>query len=262
MSIAQTIPPTRVCRGVLQVAAGTLLAGLLLLGSARPAHAHGSPFVVGWNQAANQITVSPSVYRNFSIAELLVFDPEFGVFTNTGEPGFDRGSSLPSATAISLEVTGPLRFWHPGIAAENPLPEPVGILAVVGGGVATVSATGVTGDNPVAVDFLTTHHHVNWELSNADTAAGLYGITARLRAGQPQLFSAAPSEEFLIVLNRGITDSQVYDTGVDRLAVAVPEPGVAALLTTALIAGLAWRLRARGGREEAGDRSGRGLTPR
>jgi hypothetical protein len=262
MSSPATTSPARVCRPALRCVAGTAVAALLVLASARPAHAHGSPFVVGWNQAANQITVSPSVYRNFSIAEMLVFDPEFNVFTNTGEPGFDRGSSLPSATAISLEVTGPLWFWHPGIAAEDPLPEPQGILDVVGGGIARVSATGVTGDNPVAVGFLTTHHHVNWELSNADAAAGLYGITARLRAGQPQLFSAAPSEEFLIVLNRGITDSQVYNTGVDRLAVAVPEPGVAALLTTALIAGLAWRLRARGERQEAGDRSGRGLTPR
>ena len=245
MSIAQTIPPAGVCRLVLQVAAGTALAGLLLLGSARQVHAHGSPFVVSWNQAANQIAVSPSVYRNFSIAELLVFDPEFGVFTNTGEPGFDRESSLPFATAISLEVTGPLRFWHPGIAAEDPLPEPAGILDVVGGGIATVSATGVTGDNPVSVGFLTTHHHVNWELSNVDAAAGLYGITARLRAGQPQLFSAAPSEEFLIVLNRGITDSQVYNTGVDRLAVAVPEPATLVILAAAGIGWLGVRRRLR-----------------
>jgi len=232
----------RISRPVI-VAAGCGL--LTLLGAARTASGHGTPFSVGWDQAADRITVAPLVYRNSAIGEMLVYDAQFDVFTNTGEPGFDRGASLPSGTAISLEVTGPLRFWHPGIAAEDPLPQPQGVLEVVGGGIATVSATGVTGDNPVGVGFLTTHHHVNWELSNVDAATGLYGITARLRAGQPQLFSAAPSEEFLIVLNRGITDSQVYDLGVDRLAAVVPEPGVGALLTTALFASLAWRLRRR-----------------
>lgn len=211
--------------------------------------AHGNPFAVGWDDETNSITVSPTIYRNFSVAEMLVYEEDFGVYTNTGEPGFDRAATLTSGTAISLHVSGPLLYWHPEVAEEDPLPEPQAILEIIGGGVATVSSAGVTGNNPVAIAFLTTHHHVNWELSNVDPTLGLYGITARLVAGQPDIFSASPSDLFLIVLNRGISDVTDYNAGVDRLAEAipVPEPATVALLAAAAGVGLAglWRRRPR-----------------
>jgi hypothetical protein len=228
----------------------TICGALLLLSSARSVFAHGDPFVVGWDQVANQITVSPTIYRNLSSGEMVVYNSEFDVYTNTGEPGFDRDTSLqyqlPSNTAISLEVTGALHFWHPDLAAEDPLPEPLGILDIIGGGVASVSASGVTGNNPVAIAFLTTHHHLAWEMPLVDSKVGLYGFTARLVAGQPDNFSAAPSDDFLIVLNRGITAFDDYNAGVDRLAEAipVPEPSTVSLVVAAGVAALAgWQRR-------------------
>ena len=233
-------------RSMLFAFAGCLLIACL----ARPAAGHGTPFSVGFDAVADKITVSPTVYRNFSLEELFIFDG-FGV-SNDGTPGWDRGPTLPSGAALSVRFLEPLAYWNPQTGPEDPLPTPQGRVEIFGGGGTAEAAAasgqnpgGVSGTNPLFIDNFTSHHHVAWEILDPD-APGLYGLWARLESTNPAAFAAAPSDPFLIVLNYGINDSTAYNTGVDRLAAPVPEPGVGALLTTALIGSLAWRLRRRG----------------
>jgi len=224
----------------------TVAVCLVTLCVARPAAGHGTPFVVGYDNQTGKITVSPSIYRNFDLEELFVSD-EFGVF-NDGTPGWDRGPTLPSGSQLSLRLTAPLAYWNPQTGAEDPLPIPQGRISILGaGGTAEVAAgsggnpTGISGTNPLFIDAFTSHHHVAWEILNAD-APGLYGLWARLESTNPAAFAAAPSDPFLVVLNWGITDSAAYNTGVDRLALtAVPEPSTLALAGLAVAAAAAWR---------------------
>jgi len=227
------------------------LAGCLLISClARPAAGHGTPFVVEF--LAGKITVSPTIYRNFDLEEVFVRD-EFGVL-NDGTPGWDRGSTLPSGVALSMRFLEPLVYWNANTLPEDSLPVPQGKVAIFGGdGTTEVAAAsgqnpgGVSGTNPLFIDNFTSHHHVAWEILDPD-APGLYGLWARLESTNPAAFAAAPSDPFLVVLNWGITDSELYNTGVDRLATtAVPEPSTLAVLAAA--AGAAgWRWRRRHGR--------------
>lgn len=210
---------------------------------ARPAAGHGTPFSVGFDNQAGTITVSPSVYRNFSVEELFVSIAP-GVASNDGTPGWNRGATLPSGTQLSVRFMAPLTYWNPQTAAQDPLPVPQGRVSILGaGGTAEVAATsgqnpsGLSGTNPLFIDAFTSHHHVVWDILDPD-APGLYGLWARLESTNPAAFAAAPSEPFLVVLNWGITDSPTYNTGVDRLAAPVPEPATFVILAAAT--GLGW----------------------
>lgn len=215
---------------------------LVTLCVARPAAGHGTPFVVGYDNQTGKITVSPGIYRNFDPEELFVLFGT-GLASNDGTPGWDRGATLPSGSQLSLRLTAPLAYWNPQTGAEDPLPTPQGRVSILSnGGTAVVAAgsgqspTGISGTNPLFIDAFTSHHHVVWDIFDPD-APGLYGLWARLESTNPAAFAAAPSDPFLVVLNWGITDSQTYNAGVDRLAAPVPEPATLVLLTAA---GLGW----------------------
>lgn len=208
----------------------------------RPAAGHGTPFSVGFDSQAGKITVSPSIYRSFSVEELFVTIAP-GVASNDGTPGWNRGATLPSGTQLSVRFMQPLAYWNPQTGAQDPLPVPQGRVSILGaGGTGEVAAasgqnpSGLSGTNPLFIDAFTSHHHVVWDILDPD-AAGLYGVWARLESTNPAAFAAAPSDPFLVVLNWGITDSQTYNTGVDRLAAPVPEPAAVVLLAAA---GLGW----------------------
>ena len=209
---------------------------------ARPAAGHGTPFSVGFNNVTGKISVSPSVYRNFSVEELFVTIAP-GVASNDGTPGWNRGATLPSGTELSVRFMEPLAYWNPQTGPQDPLPVPQGRVSILGaGGTAEVAAasgqnpSGLSGTNPLFNDAFTSHHHVVWDILDPD-AAGLYGLWARLESTNQAAFAATPSDPFLVVLNWGITDSQTYNTGVDRLAVPVPEPATLVILAAA---GIGW----------------------
>ena len=209
---------------------------------ARPAAGHGTPFSVGFNNVTGKISVSPSVYRNFSVEELFVTIAP-GVARNDGTPGWNRGATLPSGTELSVRFMEPLAYWNPQTGPQDPLPVPQGRVSILGaGGTAEVAAasgqnpSGLSGTNPLFIDAFTSHHHVVWDILDPD-AAGLYGLWARLESTNQAAFAATPSDPFLVVLNWGITDSQTYNTGVDRLAVPVPEPATLVILAAA---GIGW----------------------
>ena len=210
--------------------------------AARPAAGHGTPFSVGFNNQTGKLTVSPSVYRNFSVEELFVSIAP-GVASNDGTPGWNRGATLPSGTELSVRFMEPLAYWNPQTGPQDPLPVPQGRVSILGaGGTAEVAAasgqnpSGLSGTNPLFIDAFTSHHHVVWDILDPD-AAGLYGLWARLESTNQAAFAATPSDPFLVVLNWGITDSQTYNTGVDRLAVPVPEPATLVILAAA---GIGW----------------------
>ena len=209
---------------------------------ARPAAGHGTPFSVGFNNVTGKISVSPSVYRNFSVEELFVTIAP-GVASNDGTPGWNRGATLPSGTELSVRFMEPLAYWNPQTGPQDPLPVPQGHVSILGGGgTAEVAATsgqnpsGISGTNPLLIDAFTSHHHVVWDILDPD-APGLYGLWARLESTNPAAFAASPSDPFLVVLNWGIGDSQTYNAGVDRLVAPVPEP---ATLVIVAAAGLGW----------------------
>ena len=209
---------------------------------ARPAAGHGTPFSVGFNNVTGKISVSPSVYRNFSVEELFVTIAP-GVASNDGTPGWNRGATLPSGTELSVRFMEPLAYWNPQTGPQDPLPVPQGRVSILGaGGTAEVAAasgqnpSGLSGTNPLFIDAFTSHHHVVWDILAPD-AAGLDGLWARLESTHQAAFAATPSDPFLVVLNWGITDSQTYNTGVDRLAVPVPEPATLVILAAA---GIGW----------------------
>jgi hypothetical protein len=226
-------------------------AGCLVMACvARPAAGHGTPLSVGFNNQTGKLTVSPSVYRNFSTEELFVLLRP-GLASNDGTPGWDRGPSLPSGTELSLRLLEPLAYWNPQTGPQDPLPVPQGRVSILGaGGTTAVAATsgqnpsGISGTNPLFIDAFTSHHHVVWDILDPD-AAGLYGVWARLESTTPSAFAAAPSDPFLVVLNWGITDSQTYNAGVDRLVAPVPEPGSLALGVAAIGGWLVMRRRLR-----------------
>ena len=233
------------CRRHHARALSTLLAVAGCLGTAclaRPAAGHGTPFSVGFNNVTGKISVSPSVYRNFSVEELFVTIAP-GVASNDGTPGWNRGATLPSGTELSVRFMEPLAYWNPQTGPQDPLPVPQGRVSILGaGGTAEVAAasgqnpSGLSGTNPLFIDAFTSHHHVVWDILDPD-AAGLYGLWARLESTNQAAFAATPSDPFLVVLNWGITDSQTYNTGVDRLAVPVPEPATLVILAAA---GIGW----------------------
>lgn len=215
----------------------------------RHAAGHGTPFLVGYDTATGKITVTPGIYRNFDPEELFVVDPEFGIVTNDGTPGWTRSASLPSGAALDIRFLAPLLYWNPQTAENAPLPKPNASLVIdSAGGTTTVAAasvgnpSGITGTNPAYLASFTSHHHVAWEILNPDTN-GLYGLWASLESTNPASFAAQPSDPFLIVLNWGITNPSAYDVGVDRLTLtAVPEPSTLALFGAAFAAaGWRWR---------------------
>jgi len=207
---------------------------------------HGTPYSVGLDAGTGKLTVTPDVYRNFTLEELFVVD-EFGSITNDGTPGWNKAATLPSGTRLSLRVQGPLRYWNPATTAGDPLPVPGASLSILAqGGSAQVAAgslgvpSGVTGTNPLFLAPFTSHHHVVWEILNPDTA-GLYGLWASLESENLAAFNALPSDPFLVVLNWGIADESAYNTGVDRLAAtAVPEPSTIALLVVGVLSAARW----------------------
>lgn len=243
---------TRITIGVrsLLIMAATLACAVL---APQRGFCHGTPFSVGFNAGSGKITVTPDVYRNFTLEELFVVD-EFGFVTNDGTPGWDKAATLPSGTRLSLRFQGPLRYWNPATTAVDPLPVPGASLSILApGGSAQVAAgslgvpSGVTGTNPLFLAPFTSHHHVVWEILNPDTA-GLYGLWASLESENLATFNALPSDPFLVVLNWGIIDESAYNTGVDRLAAtAVPEPSTLAMvmLAAASAAAVRWRRRGR-----------------
>jgi len=226
----------------------TVMAGL-----ARHASGHGAPFVVGHDAPTGKITVSPGIYRNLALEELFVLDPDVGIVSNDGTPGWTRSAALPAGTALDIRFLSPLLYWNPQTAASEPLPVPNASLVVdSAGGTTFISAAGpgspagIGGTNPSFLASFTSHHHVAWEILTPD-ASGLYGLWASLESTNPAAFAAQPSDPFLVVLNWGITDSTKYDTGVDRLAAtAVPEPSALALVGIACaVVGWRWRRRSR-----------------
>lgn len=242
---------TRITIGVrsLLIMAATLACAVL---APQRGFCHGTPFSVGFNAGSGKITVTPDVYRNFTLEELFVVD-EFGFVTNDGTPGWDKAATLPSGTRLSLRFQGPLRYWNPATTAVDPLPVPGASLSILARGSAQVAAgslgvpSGVTGTNPLFLAPFTSHHHVVWEILNPDTA-GLYGLWASLESENLATFNALPSDPFLVVLNWGIIDESAYNTGVDRLAAtAVPEPSTLAMvmLAAASAAAVRWRRRGR-----------------
>lgn len=210
----------------------------LVFVAAGTASGHGTlKFQVGVADGA--FTVSPGVYRNFSIEEMLVsYGP---VITNEGEPGFDPAGSLPLPASVQVRFVQPLVYWNLDVAADAPLPMPAGTVRVNFD--TQVTGTGIGGPDIAYLDrFISTesHHHLTWILDNPDQA-GLYGLWARIESQNRSVLDVAPSDPFLIVLNYGIDNPAAYDTGVDRLALtAVPEPSTLALAGVA-VAAVGWR---------------------
>lgn len=209
------------------------------------ASGHGTlKFEVGVVDGA--FTVSPGVYRNFSIEEML--ESNGSIITNEGEPGFDPASSLPLPASVWVRFVQPLVYWNPGVATDAPLPVPAGTVRVNWD--TQVAGTGISGPDIAYLDPFTSaesHHHLAWTLHNPDQP-GLYGLWARIESQNRSALDFAPSDPFLIVLNYGVNDPTAYNTGVDRLALtAVPEPSTLALLAAASAAAM-WRWRRRHGR--------------
>jgi autotransporter-associated beta strand protein len=198
--------------------------------AAENASGHGEPFIIDYAHAANRLTIAPGVYDFFNVDENLV-TPGFGFPISTIYPGFSRADTLPASTTVTLRFTSPLSYWAATTGPLDPLPLASGTIEVVNraAATATISALGVGGTNPLVLDTFVghpgEHHHVTaYELVHPD-AAGLYGIWAEAIGTGPSYpgGTTAASDPFLIVLNWGIEDEQLYQDGVTRLA-RLPDP--------------------------------------
>jgi hypothetical protein len=236
------------------------------------AHGHGTPLALHYDSGTNRLSVRPystspltggffnaaglTIYSNLDEEEAF-FDFGDGLYW-TDFPGFQRASSLPANSSVSVRFLGPLSYWNPATQPADPLPVSNAAIEIVDFAEASgvVDRFGMSGTNPLALAtfFGQTsgdHKHFTGYLLSpqvdpliAADSFGLYGLWAAASATGSGFAGGASQESdpFLIVLNYGITDGGTYTTGVNRLAVTpVPEPSTLALAGIAIVAA-GWRL--------------------
>lgn len=236
------------------------------------AHGHGTPLALHYDSGTNRLSVRPystspltggffnaaglTIYSNLDEEEAF-FDFGDGLYW-TDFPGFQRASSLPANSSVSVRFLGPLSYWNPATQLADPLPVSNAAIEIVDFAQASgvVDRFGMSGTNPLALatfsgQTLGDHKHFTGYLLSpqvdpliAADSFGLYGLWAAASATGSGFAGGASQESdpFLIVLNYGITDGGTYTTGVNRLAVTpVPEPSTLPLAGIAIVAA-GWRL--------------------
>jgi hypothetical protein len=237
------------------------------------AHGHGTPLALHYDSGTNRLSVRPystspltggffnaaglTIYSNLDDEEAF-FDFGEGLYW-TDFPGFERASSLPANSTVSVRFLGPLSYWNPATQLADPLPVSNAAIEIVDFAEASgvVDRFGTSGTNPLALATFIgqtsgDHKHFTGYLLSpqvdpliAADSFGLYGLWAAASATGSGFAggTSLESDPFLIVLNYGITSSANYDEGVARLATtAVPEPSTLALVGAAFaVAGWRWR---------------------
>ncbi len=246
---------------------------LWLTFAATAAYGHGLPLRLAFDAGTNRLAVLPNstsplsggffnadgltIYSHLSEEEAFI---DFGNGQYwTDFPGFERASSLPANSTVSVRFLGPLRYWNPATQPADPLPTSNARIEIIDFAEASgfVDQFGTSGTNPLALATFIgqtpgDHKHFTGFLLSpqadpliAADSFGLYGLWASVAATGSGFAGgmSLESDPFLIVLNYGITSSANYDEGVARLATtAVPEPSTLALVGAAFaVAGWRWR---------------------
>jgi len=231
--------------GGTSTAFGTALLSLMSVVSGT-AHGHGTPLTLHYDSGTNRLNVRPNstdpltggffnaagltIYSNLDAEEAFIDFGEGQYWTDF--PGFERASSLPANSTVSVRFLGPLRYWNPATQLVDPLPVSNAVIEIVDFAEASgfVDRFGTSGTNPLTLaTFLGQtpgdHKHFTGFLLSpqadpliAADSFGLYGLWASAAATGSGFAGGASveSDPFLIVLNYGITDSAAYNTGVDR----------------------------------------------
>jgi hypothetical protein len=248
------------------------MAFLWLAVAATAAHGHGLPLRLAFDAGTNRLSVLPNstsppsggffnadgltIYSHLSEEEAFIDFGDGQYWTDF--PGFERASSLPAGSTVSIRFLGPLRYWNLATQPADPLPTSNAKIEIVDFAEASgfVDQFGTSGTNPLALATFIgqtpgDHKHFTGFLLSpqvdpliAADLFGLYGLWASAAATGSGFAggTSVESDPFLIVLNYGITDPTAYNTGVDRLALtAVPEPSTLALAGLAVAAAAAWR---------------------
>jgi len=268
MMMTMTMHSIRLCRS----RSLARMAFLWLAATATAAHGHGLPLELHYDAGTNRLSVLPNstppgggfvsadgrtIYSNLDAEEAFLGFGE-GLYW-TDFPGFERASSLPASSPVSVRFLGPLSYWNPATQLADPLPVSNAAIEIVDFAEASgvVDRFGTSGTNPLALATFIgqtsgDHKHFTGYLLSpqvdpliAADSFGLYGLWAAASATGSGFAggTSLESDPFLIVLNYGITSSANYDEGVARLATtAVPEPSTLALVGAAFaVAGWRWR---------------------
>lgn len=254
------------------------MAFVWLAAIATAAHGHGLPLRLHYDAGTNRLSVLPNstsplgggflnadgrtIYSHLSEEEAFIDFGDGRYWTDF--PGFERASSLPANSTVSVRFLGPLRSWNPATQPADELPTSNARIEIVDFAAASgfVDQFGTSGTNPLALATFIgqtpgDHKHFTGYLLSPQAdplipadSFGLYGLWASAAATGSGFAGgmSLESDPFLIVLNYGIDNSAHYNTGVDRLAItAVPEPSTLALLAAAGGAAM-WRWLRRHGR--------------
>ena len=176
-----------------------------------------------------------------------VYESEFGESVlepyGSDEPGFEVDDGVfTSGQTLAFQVASPLQFWDGSSwLAATPGSESISIFDNVGN-TTTVTDSGVSGTLIGTIDAADIdggiHTHVEFEINNT-AATGSYLLELQLLGFQTSALTTqayTASDSFFIVFNWGQSEED-FETSVDALGVtAVPVPGAAVLMLSALSA--------------------------
>ena len=181
-------------------------------------------------------------------ASQLYRSEEPGFVSAPGLLAFDPTPEAESQEEIGFNVLGPLLYWDGGELTAPASGLNLNLLFGLASPV-TVSGTSTGVTTGFSLGAATDpngefHQHFVFEMA-ASAPMGAYGVLLELTPAGLSTFTK--SDPFLLVFNRGLTDPQQFEAGVDAMVqvTAVPEPSSIALagLGVAGLAGAALRRR-------------------
>lgn len=227
------------------------LAAIGILGFAGQVLAH-SDIHVGYSGSA--ITVHGDESLIDALTGYSIFEGDFGDLAGgpyvTDDPGFlaDAGSGFTGSPILGYRALGALQYWNGTTWGAVAGQERVHVTDSWGED-SIFALSGTSGKSIGLIDQFGTdgslHAHIDYSIENSlgigNPSVGAYMIQLSLLALDEEfnpLATYGESQSFYMVFNRGLS-AEAFEAAIDSRVAAVPVPGAAPLLGSALAMGFA-----------------------